>query len=278
MRNKIMKLAERNRLNFSHLPLPPQEEMALRRLFPEALEKLLSPDVFEFTWEDAGIWVDANERTHYPDVPQDEVLDATEFPVPHEKIVIQTRVPREGSAESDTFLWYVEQRPHGRIAIPFVFRDDTLSFFGTTLLFDRRVRDVNGAPMFGCHCPKGHRKIYDEDEFYDHNRMLLRFLRILCLPQVVVEVFEVDEGINRARARRGRAPLPRRSVVRIAPEAIRYIVPQDAPVEVAPRELVAPHYRRAHMRTLRSGRRVPVRSCVVNGNGEMPAPQDFHVG
>lgn len=51
MRNKIMKLAERNRLNFSHLPLPPQEEMALRRLFPEALEKLLSPDVFEFTWK-----------------------------------------------------------------------------------------------------------------------------------------------------------------------------------------------------------------------------------
>lgn len=278
MRNKILKLVERNRLSFSHLPLPREEEIAVRRLLPHAVAKLLSPDVFEFTWEGAGISVDANERTHYPEVPQDEVLDAIDFPVPHEKIVVQTRVPRAGSNEPDTFMWYVEQEPHGYTAVPFVFRDDTLSFFGTTLWFDRRYRNENGDPMFGCRCPNGHTKRYDEDEFYDHHRMLLRFFRILGLPQTVVEVFEADERMNRARVRRGRAPVPRRSVVRIAPEAVRYVAPEVPAALLAPREPAAPHYRRAHLRTLPSGRRVLVRSCVVNRNGGMPAPQDFHVG
>jgi hypothetical protein len=286
MLNLITKLLEKDRLFMAHLPLPPDEAASVRRMSPDAVAKLVDPEVFEFTWENSGIFVDADELTHYPKVSEKEVQDAVQCPVPHDKIVIHTQVTREGFNNPASYIWHVEATENGYIATPFVFADQTLSYFGTTLIFDRRYTNPDGSPAFGCRTPASHPVIYDKEELLEHHCMLLRFLRILCLPQAVIEEIEPTAQQNRARARRGRPPLPRRRIVRIAPEAIQRIalpaenegIPEPNAVENARAPVVA-HHRRAHLRRLSSGRLVRIRSCIVNdrGHGALPPPQDFHV-
>lgn len=168
MLNLITKLLEKDRLFMAHLPLPPDEAANVRRMYPGAVAKLVDPEVFEFTWENSGIFIDAEELTHYPKVSEEEVQDAVQCPVPHDKIVIHTQVPREGVHNPASYIWHVEATENGYIAPPFVFADQTLSYFGTTLIFDRRYTNPDGSPAFGCRTPASHPVIYDKEELLEH--------------------------------------------------------------------------------------------------------------
>lgn len=278
MRNKIVNLLERKQLTVKHLPLPPSEEEALRATFASVVQKLVDPTVFEFEWEDCGIWIDLSERTHYPEPDFSELMDAATHPVPHEKMLIETKVPR-ASGEIDIFMWYIERTVHGYVAAPMVFREREreLSNFGIFLDFDRRYLAENGLPVFSHRCPPSHTALYSEEELSDHHRIILRFLRILCLPGVAIAEITPDPELNRARARRRRSSLSGRKVVRIAPEAIRIRAALARNPDQQPRGPVASHHRRAHVRRLASGRSVHVRNCIINETDVGPAPQQFQV-
>jgi len=279
MINKLAKKDKRNRLRVNHLPLPyPQDIAALKRNAPAVVAKLLDPEVFEFKLENAGVWVDAFELTHYPKLTVEELKDAADCPVPHEKVVLAIEVPRAGDDEVDNYLWYIERAPHGYTAIPFVYRCEALFYCGATLYLDRRHREADGTPVLHYTTPVSHGAVYDNDEFVDHHHVVLGFLRTLCLPAVVIENAEPNERLNRARTRRGQPVRPPRRVVRLAKEIHQRAQAADFNDHARMCASKAPHHRRSHRRILAPGRAVMVRSCIVNAaNGEPPAPQDFRI-
>jgi len=278
-RNQILDLYRNGRLQFTSVPLPPHDQRELLRRTPDIMEKIRNPQIFEFAWDDSGVWLDENFDAHYPDVDDHEWTDAVRCPVPHPYVWIETRVRDPRFHEDRVYIWYVERRSGGGYAAtPLVLFRNMLSYFGTYFELDPDGVDSFGIPgkVVVYNCLESYAREYEIDEFFRQADTLARFFRILCLPKAQIETVSPDERRNRTRLKKGKEPLAVRKTVRIDDGALRETLnTKSGTGHASPAE----HFRRAHQRHLRNGRVVNVRDCVVNrgqsANG--PLPQDFVV-
>ncbi len=277
MLNKIITLDRSNQLIQEIPPYARQNDVDfVMYTYPQVLNGLKSPETFVFTWMNSGARITLFDEPRFPGLTREELIEAADYPVPHEKVIVQTEVPYPGGGHGPTCLWLVQRTAHGYNAIPLAFANDTLTYSGLFLIFDRRHRHADGTPVLDFKAPVSLRALHSPSELIAHHHMLLRFFRTLCQPAVEIENVEPDERLNRARVRRGHTPMPMQHVVRLPAVIIHRGPLADARArEFGPR---ATHNRRSHRRTLASGRSINVRSCVINaGIGAPPVPQAFHI-
>jgi len=277
MLNSIIDLDRNNQLMLEIPPYARQDDVDfVMYTYPQVLNGLKSPENFVFTWMNSGARITLFGDTSFPGLTREGLIEAADYPVPHEKLIVQTEVPYPGGGQGPTCLWLVQGTAHGYNAIPLAFENDMLTYSGLFLIFDRRHRHADGTPVLDFKAPVSLHALHSPSELAAHHHMLLRFFRTLCQPAVEIENVEPDERLNRARARRGLTPMPVQRVVRRPAEIIHRGPLADARArEFSPR---ATHNRRSHRRTLASGRSINVRSCVINaGIGASPVPQAFHI-
>lgn len=280
IRNRILQLYRANRLQFASVPLPLEDQRRLVLLFPDILDRIADPDIFEFEWHESQICIDGDDLVHYPTVEEWEWEEAMSCPVPHPHCWIETAVSAQDGSKERIYIWdVVRNEEHGFTATPLVFdtKTNSLSYFGTYIVVAKNEFDDLGR--------RGKVKIfnaltkyaddYEIDEFYEHANMLARLFRMLCHPKVVVEASPADERVNRERRRRGRETIAHQRTVRISEEAFQYRGSNRAGGHASPKE----HHRRAHKRRYADGRETTVRECVVNrgDRGIPPSPQNFTV-
>lgn len=100
---------------------------------------------------------------------------------------------------------------------------------------------------------------------------------LTCLGQVVMVLLmlinhpvyekkehDIDDKLQRARAKRGKVPLSKYIYVGMRPEIRAALTAGDGTIR-------SPHWRRGHVRRLGDGRVVPVQACLVNWDGD---PED----
>lgn len=277
MLNSIIDLDRNNQLMLEIPPYARQDDVDfVMYTYPQVLNGLKSPENFVFTWMNSGARITLFGDTSFPGLTREELIEAADYPVPHEKLIVQTEVPYPGGGQGPTCLWLVQGTAHGYNAIPLAFENDMLTYSGLFLIFDRRHRHADGMPVLDFKAPVSLRALHSPSELAAHHHMLLRFFRTLCQPAVEIENVEPDERLNRARARRGHTPMPVQRVVRLPAE----IIPRGPLAGARAREIGprATHKRRSHRRTLASGRSINVRSCVINARiGAPPVPQAFYI-
>lgn len=279
MLSAIIDLAHTDQLSL-HIPdwIPPTDAADILLSYPLALASLTDPAKFVFTWTNSGARINLLGNAIFPRLTNAELAEAADYPIPHDRIIVQTEVVRADGGPTPVLLWDVTDTGHGYNADPFMFVGNTLVYYGVALIFDRRHRLNDGTPVFQARTPTGLDTLHEGQELHKYHTMLLRFFRTLCQPAVVIEDVQVNARLNRKRARRGLAPMPVQRIVRL-PAVIHRQVQLDGARQRA-RELGprATHERRTHRRTLASGRSIQVRETVVNAMfGERPAPQMFHV-
>lgn len=279
VRNQILDLHRSNKLNYGAVPLSTEDQQLLIDHIPGVLDRMANPDIFEFKWEDAGIWLDNDLLVHYPDIDDQEWEEAVKCPVPHPVIWVETNVRDPQNQDDRTYIWHIEREGLcGYKATPLIFYRDTLFYSGIFFELDPEAVDnfgVRGSVTIS-YLLESYARDYDLEEYFRQADTLARLFRILSLPKVQVTIWEPPAKLNKARRKRGREPLATRKIVSI----------DTADLEVArsgpngtTHALPTEHFRRAHQRHLRNGRVVSVRECIVNkGTSETGAvPQDFRV-
>jgi hypothetical protein len=257
----------------------PAEIRAAKRCLPKLMADLAHPDVFEFAWKGAGIEMDGNARTYYPNISAEEIAEASLCPLPHERMWVEIEVPTPFRT-AVRYVWPIQRHKEDLTkftAHPLVVRDNSLVYFGATL-----VVPVGGGP--GCDRETGgvvhskfasYARTKDMTEFHAQIRLLQRFFRILTLPGVEVDEVAPTSMGSATRFPQDSMSAPSRRIVTIDERAIRPEKrdPADGHLCEPRRE----HHRRAHLRRLPSGRTVPIRNCIVNRGVGTAQPQSFLV-
>jgi hypothetical protein len=243
------------------LPLPFVDDMVVRTMWPAVFAEFSNRSVPVYVWDDHGIYVNEHIRTVYPQPTDEEIIDAMNFPLPNDKFIIETKVPRQDDTRFSHYFWIVKSSDNGFSAIPLALTDDKLQWSGQLIVVDRTALREDGTPLFMRGVPDSYDRLYDIDELWDHRDLLLRFIRTLCHPKVEIEINRPDAAHNAARVKKGKPPLPEYRVVRLNPF---FYKKTDEPTD---RTHNSPHghERRAHTRTLKSGRVVDVKKCHVKG-------------
>lgn len=92
---------------------------------------------------------------------------------------------------------------------------------------------------------------------------------LLNMKHTIKQETDPPEKLNEARRKKGKIELTKSVVVKLDP---RYVVHEGATrTHASPR----PHWRRGHVRTMKSGKRVPVQPHMVMG--EVPLPNEYVV-
>lgn len=280
VRNRILELDDADRLQFTSVPLPDEDQGPLKLLVRDLLRRIDDPEIFEFVWHGSEIRIDDDYMVHYPSVEEWEWEEAMSCPVPHPHVWIETASSGPDGANERIYIWDVtcDEEP-GFTATPLVFdkRNDSLAYFATQIVV--RQNDIDDLGRRGTvkvfNALPGYANEYDIDEFYEHANMLARFFRILCHPKVVIGGRLADKPVNTKQRRQDRKTKARRRVVRISQEAFQYQTPKSEAGHASPKE----HHRRAHKRRYADGRETTVRECVVNRgqSATPPLPQSFSV-
>jgi len=279
VRNQILKLHRSKKLKFGGVPVSAADQHKLRHHIPSVLDRIANPEIFEFRWEDAGIWMSDNDLVHYPDVDDQEWQEAVKCPVPHPFVWVEVGVNYPQNQGERIYIWYIERIGiSGYTATPLIFARDTLMYSGISFELDPDTVDdfgIQGSVTIR-YLVESYARDYDLAEYFGQADTLARFFRILCLPKAQVMISEPHGKLNKARLKRGREPLSIRRTVRIdSADLATTHSGGTGMTHASPTE----HFRRAHQRHLRNGRSVSVRECIVNkGTTDTGAvPQQFSV-
>ncbi|MGO6692527.1 hypothetical protein ACCS54_18780 [Rhizobium johnstonii] len=277
-RNLIVNLARSNRLIFTTLRMSISSERVVLRDGPRLFASISDPKIFEFHWPNSGVRIDEQGLSHYPDVGKEEWDDGLDCPVPHPHIWLEADT-EDASGKSRKFIWDIRRQSESTFeATPLVFHGQTLTYPGMSFKVHRHEVSedgIRGGVEIEGLAPE-YEKIYDIEEFFDHARLLVRFLRILCLPQTVNKIEEPNPKMNADRIKRKREPLATHTQIIIDPAAITVAYANGI---VGTHASPNPHNRRAHVRRLPRGGVTQVRECVVGQKSPdtSPEPQDFRV-
>ncbi|MBP0439115.1 hypothetical protein [Tianweitania sediminis] len=273
VRKHILDLQRKGILKHGSVPMPAKERQELLRWVPSVLEGIANPMMFEFHWEDSGIWLDDIYNTHYPDVGDEEWSEGIRSPVPHEHVWLQTKVKHPELLDF-YYIWIIQRRGmFGYRATSLTFIEGTLGYSGIYFeLFpygtpDRQVRVQSVCGWYATE--------YEIEEYYDQARSLARFLNILTRRETELSIEQPSDRLNKRRLEKGKEPVAVRTTVRIDTKYLRR-AGRTRPGTHASR---VEHFRRAHTRLLPDGRRVPVRSAIVNAgtSDDGPEPQNFFI-
>lgn len=278
-RNLILNLMRANRLEISAPDIPEHERELIFRDIPGVMASISAPDIFEFVWHDHGILLDEDDLTHYPLIEHEEYEEGLKCPLPHPHIWLEGDVndPKTGLVRK--YIWDIRRVEDGAFtAIPLVFDGTCLTHFGVLLkVWPNEVGDDGRpGPIGTSTLSKSYHKLYDIEEFADHARMIVRFLRILCLPQAEKHVSSPNPRANANRARRKREPISIQTTVKISQAFVSIKYRNDVPgTHASPRA----HARRSHIRRLSDGRVITVKECIVGARDPSfrPTPQSFRV-
>jgi hypothetical protein len=268
VRERVIKHFEQGRVILTILPLSFRDDLAVRTMWPGVFAEFSDRSIPVYVWDDHGIYVNEHSRTFYPQPSDEEIVDAMSFPLPNDKFIVETKVPRHDDTLFSHYFWIVKSNVHGFEAMPLTFTGNQLQWSGQLIVFDRTNLRENGTPVFMRGVPTCYDKLYDVDELWDHRDLLLRFIRNLGHPKVEIEVHRPDVSLNNARTKKGKPPLSEYRVIRLNP--FYYKKKSDEPTG---RTHNSPHghERRAHTRTLKSGRVVDVKKCHVKGGPALQA-------
>lgn len=260
-RQRVIKHFEQGRVILTILPLSFRDDMAVRTMWPGVFAEFSDRSVPVYVWDDHGIHVNQHSRTFYPQPSDEEIIDAMNFPLPNDKFIVEAKVPREDDTRFCHYFWIVKAKDYGFQAIPLALTGNHLQWSGQLIVFDRTNLKEDGTPVFMRGVPNSYDKLYDIDELWDHRDLLLRFIRNLCHPKVEIEVHRPDVRHNDAREKKGKPPLPEYRVIRLNPFFYKKAEEPTGRTHSSP----VGHERRAHTRTLKSGRVVEVNKCDVMG-------------
>ena len=246
----------------------PEDSALVRSTWAEMICEILHPTRHIFRWLDSGLIINEDGYTVYPEISPAELIDAVHYPVPFEKVWLETAVPTVGSNAVEHFCWLVERNEKGFFARFLVMRDGFLVDDGVFVGFDRDLLDDDGVPQFSYGAPTSFHAQLDFNECRHRQQLLLRFFRLLCLQKLEIDAQVPDERLNAARMKRGRSPLPVQQVVRISQQR----AARGHGVGSVDREPPRPHHRRSHVRHLRDGRKIKIRDTIVMRGNEIPLP------
>lgn len=265
---QIVKMGERGQFQITMPEMNPEDVALVQSTWEDMINDILQPSRHIFRWLDSGLIIDAEGRAVYPEIPTAELIDAVHYPMPFEKLWLETAVPTVGSNAVEHFCWLVERKEKGFLARSLVMRDGYIVDDGVFVGFDRDLLDDDGVPNFSYGAPTSFHERLDVNECRHRQQLLLRFFRLLCLQKLDIEPQIPDERVNAARVKRGRTPLPVQNVVRIK----QHRAPQASVGGSTDREPPRPHHRRSHVRHLRDGRKINVRDTIVMRGNEVPLP------
>jgi len=142
VRNRILELDDADRLQFTSVPLPDEDQGPLKLLVRDLLRRIDDPEIFEFVWHGSEIRIDDDYMVHYPSVEEWEWEEAMSCPVPHPHVWIETASSGPDGANERIYIWDVtcDEEP-GFTATPLVFdkRNDSLAYFATQIGLCRKV-------------------------------------------------------------------------------------------------------------------------------------------
>lgn len=238
---------------------------------------LKDPEVFEFAWKGAGIHLDEAGKAVLPKIETWELEEAKQCPLPHESIWLETDVVGKGG-RVEQHCWLINRDPASLMAFaafPMIVRDGTLVYSGRAVGRGRLAARGKGDELESIvlnYLPANGEA--GNAEYHAHIDLLLRFFRLLALPEVVPQILSPCPRLNRKRVKGGQFPLAVRRTITIDQRIERSAFRPRLTGAFSSR---AEHARRAHVRRLRSGRLINVRNCVVNPGSGRPKPQNFIV-
>lgn len=246
-------------------------------------------DAHCFSFANVPVDRDGRDGIDLPGVTEDERAMFNEglLPLPFETCWFEIDAPA-----GETFSYLIQETDAGYRATPFrlVTRLDAAMFAGESWLVSRcpdGIPNINvddqfgGAHLMAQHCAELGFTVKSEQAIRGEVGMINYLLVMLNSKTTQITRYEAPAKLNKARAKKGRAPLPEHRVVTIVPNRIASDIRREygdsaGPLRNSPRL----HWRRSHIRTLPGGDKIPIFRMLIGykaADGRELVPADYHV-
>jgi hypothetical protein len=239
---------------------------------------LVADETVPFCFADAGIaWDGEAQKFTYPEIASAEIELAEKLPLPHARMLIETKVEMPAGSPTIYYIWIIERiGASGYTAIPALYYPDQKALIVHNVLFDFVPGRIgNGSSKSVHQLLNKQNYYYPAAEFGRQRDLLCRFFCLINRSRILVQTVQVDAALNKRRVARGRTRIRDYHVVRLGSDERSYLKSLTKRQAASPCE----HRRRSHLRRYRSGRVGIVRNSIVNaGKGPNgPVRQVFMV-
>ncbi len=267
-------------INVTHENVDPVNPGHILQYVNEAIASILSDQTVPFCFVDAGLGWDRTDRNFtYPQVTAAEIELADMLPVPHARMLIETKVEMSADLPEIHCICVITRiGACGYSAKPMLYKPRTkeLRILNTVIDYiPGRVGDNGVRPKMNYQLLNKQNDYFDSDELDRLQNLLSRFLCIINRSKTCVRRVQADAALNLRRRARGKPEIRDYHVVRLGDHARSYLNSFRTRRGTSPCE----HRRRSHSRTYKSGKIGIVRNSIVNaGRGPNgPVPQVFVV-